>query len=350
MKFRLLRNATLKLDIAGRTVLIDPFFAPKGSRPSLHGRAPNPMVELPVSVDEILDGVELVVVSHLHADHFDPVAHELVPKHLPLICQPGDEDKIRSWLSRCHAACHDTRLAGHRLSAARRQPWSSAGRAEDGIGDGIHHHARRMSRRCTGPATPCSILRSEAIIRDSRPDLIVIHACGAKWDGDLIVMDAAEAAATCRSRARGSGHRDAYGRARSCDREPGRSSLLHARAGIRAAAASDPTGWRGVEPGRWPTQIVRASIPRLPRHATRVLCAIQGTIVFIHVELWNSPYRAAKISLRDRSEEDESALINRRDFSLAGGRSDDRRSGGRIARARRQQDAFASRSRRVPAI
>src|SRR6185312_10562135 len=97
MKLRLLRNATLKLEIRGRIVLIDPFFAPKGSRPSFTGRAPNPMVELPVSVDEILDGVELVVVSHLHADHFDPVAHELVPKHLPLICQPGDEDKIRSF-------------------------------------------------------------------------------------------------------------------------------------------------------------------------------------------------------------------------------------------------------------
>jgi len=96
MKLRLLRNATLKLEILGRTVLIDPFFAPKGSRPSFTGRAPNPLVELAASPEEILDGVELVIVSHLHADHFDPVAQSLVPKHLPLICQPGDEDKIRS--------------------------------------------------------------------------------------------------------------------------------------------------------------------------------------------------------------------------------------------------------------
>src|SRR6185369_4609812 len=79
MKLRLLRNATLKLEIRGRIVLIDPFFAPKGSRPSFTGRAPNPLVELPVSPEEILDGVELVVVSHLHADHFDPVAQSLVP-------------------------------------------------------------------------------------------------------------------------------------------------------------------------------------------------------------------------------------------------------------------------------
>ena len=38
MKLRLLRNATLKLEIRGRIVLIDPFFAPKGSRPSFTGR------------------------------------------------------------------------------------------------------------------------------------------------------------------------------------------------------------------------------------------------------------------------------------------------------------------------
>ena len=94
MKLRLLRNATLKLNVAGRTILVDPFFAPRHSRPSYAGRSLNPLVELPVGVDEILDGVELIIVSHLHSDHFDPIAQSLVPKHLPLICQPGDEDKI----------------------------------------------------------------------------------------------------------------------------------------------------------------------------------------------------------------------------------------------------------------
>ena len=94
MKFRLFRNATLKLDYAGRTVLIDPYLAPKHSLPSFTGRSPNPMVDLPASIEEILDGVELVVVSHLHTDHFDGVAKARVPKDLPLICRPGDESRI----------------------------------------------------------------------------------------------------------------------------------------------------------------------------------------------------------------------------------------------------------------
>ncbi|MHC2572396.1 hypothetical protein [Rhizobium leguminosarum] len=58
MKLQLIRNATLKLDYAGRTVLIDPYFAPKHSQPSFAGRSPNPLVELPVSIDRILDGVD----------------------------------------------------------------------------------------------------------------------------------------------------------------------------------------------------------------------------------------------------------------------------------------------------
>ncbi len=198
MKFRLLRNATLKLEIAGRTVLIDPFFAPKGSRPSFTGRAPNPMVELPVSVDEILDGVELVVVSHLHADHFDPVAHELVPKHLPLICQPGDEEKIRSFGFR-DVTPLATAIDWQGIRFERRE-------GSHGLGPVVQKMGSVMGFTITAKDEPSlywagdTVLYPavEAVIKDSRPDLIVIHACGAKWDGDLIVMDAAEAAATCR--------------------------------------------------------------------------------------------------------------------------------------------------------
>lgn len=69
MKLRV-RNATLRLAFADRTILIDPFFAPKGTWPVLAGRARNLLVDLPSSTEEILNGVELVIVSHLHANHF----------------------------------------------------------------------------------------------------------------------------------------------------------------------------------------------------------------------------------------------------------------------------------------
>ena len=198
MKLQLLRNATLKLEIRGRTVLIDPFFAPKGSRPSFTGRAPNPLVELPESPNEILDGVELVIVSHLHADHFDPVAQSLVPRQLPLICQPGDEDKIRS------LGFEDV------IPLAKVIDWNGIRlqrrEGSHGLGPVVQKMGPVMGFSIAAEDEPTVYWAGDTVlypavettIENTRPEIIIIHACGAKWNGDLIVMDAAEAVATCR--------------------------------------------------------------------------------------------------------------------------------------------------------
>src|SRR6478736_4294895 len=191
MKLRLLRNATLKLEIGGRIVLIDPFFAPRGSRPSFTGRAPNPLVELPATPEEILNGVELVVVSHLHADHFDPVAQSLVPKHLPLICQPGDEDKIRSYgFSDVMPLAKIIDWNGIRLQ--RRE-------GSHGLGPVMGFSITAKNEPAVYWAGDTVLYPAvETIIANTQPEIIIIHPCGARWDGDLITMDAAEAVATCR--------------------------------------------------------------------------------------------------------------------------------------------------------
>ena len=94
MQLQLLRNATLKLRYADRTILVDPDFGHLHSRRSFTGRSANPMVALPLPIEDILAGVDLVIVSHLHADHFDEVAKASLPKDLPVICRPGDEEAI----------------------------------------------------------------------------------------------------------------------------------------------------------------------------------------------------------------------------------------------------------------
>ena len=198
MKLRLLRNATLKLEILDKTILIDPFFAPKGSRPSFTGRALNPLVELPATPEEILNGVELVVVSHLHADHFDPVAQSLVPKHLPLICQPGDEDKIRSYgFSDVTPLADVVDRQGIRFK--RRE-------GSHGLGPVVEKMGSVMGFSITAKDEPSIYWAGDtvlypaigAIIANTTPEIVIIHPCGARWDGDLITMDAKEAVATCR--------------------------------------------------------------------------------------------------------------------------------------------------------
>jgi L-ascorbate metabolism protein UlaG (beta-lactamase superfamily) len=93
MRLQLIRNATLKLRYADEVILIDPDLAALLSRPSFTGRSANPMVALPLPAEDIVNGLSLLIVSHLHRDHFDAV--ESLPKDLPVLCQPGDETRIR---------------------------------------------------------------------------------------------------------------------------------------------------------------------------------------------------------------------------------------------------------------
>ncbi|GAB4395439.1 MAG: MBL fold metallo-hydrolase [Microscillaceae bacterium] len=90
MKVQLIRNATLKVQYAGQTLLIDPMFSPKFTFDPFAGKSRNPTTNLPLSVEDILQDVDAVLVTHTHPDHFDALAIEKIDKHLPLFCQPAD--------------------------------------------------------------------------------------------------------------------------------------------------------------------------------------------------------------------------------------------------------------------
>ena len=90
MKITQVRNATLIVEFAGLRFLIDPMLAPKGSFPAFAGTLnsdrSNPLVDLPVAIDELVD-VDAVIVTHMHRDHWDDTAKESLPKSLPLFVQ-----------------------------------------------------------------------------------------------------------------------------------------------------------------------------------------------------------------------------------------------------------------------
>lgn len=94
MKLKQIRNATMIITYAGKKFLIDPFLAEKGTYPSFpmthNQHLSNPTVDLPVSMEEILD-VDAVIVTHIHLDHFDPTAIEVIPKDMKMFAQSEDE-------------------------------------------------------------------------------------------------------------------------------------------------------------------------------------------------------------------------------------------------------------------
>lgn len=51
----------------------------------------NPLVDLPIPVEDILAGVDAVIVTHLHMDHWDPTAIKLINKQLPIYSQNKED-------------------------------------------------------------------------------------------------------------------------------------------------------------------------------------------------------------------------------------------------------------------
>ena len=98
MRLTLVRNATLVLELAGKRLLVDPMLDEAGARPPVEGTlnpVANPTAPLPVPAEEIVTGLDAVLVTHRHRDHLDGTAEELLPRDVPVFCQPEDEDALR---------------------------------------------------------------------------------------------------------------------------------------------------------------------------------------------------------------------------------------------------------------
>jgi len=95
MNIQLIRNATLVIEYADKKFLIDPLLGEKGAYPPFPN-APrqdqnNPLVDLPTSIDNIINGIDAVIVTHLHDDHWDEAAINTLPKDIKLFSQ-NEED------------------------------------------------------------------------------------------------------------------------------------------------------------------------------------------------------------------------------------------------------------------
>ncbi len=98
---RLIRHATLVLEIGGMRILIDPMLSEKGKLDPVKNAANEiriPMVDLPFGKTELqrlISSVHAIAVTHTHRDHWDVEAQQLIPKSKIIFCQPADAEKIR---------------------------------------------------------------------------------------------------------------------------------------------------------------------------------------------------------------------------------------------------------------
>ena len=96
MNVQQIRNATLKIRYGGTTFLVDPWLQDKGEGRSAPTVRPemadvkNPLCDLPLSVEQILDGVDFCLVTHIHFDHFTA---DYLPKTIPVLVRNAQDQK-----------------------------------------------------------------------------------------------------------------------------------------------------------------------------------------------------------------------------------------------------------------
>src|SRR5262245_9129987 len=98
VRLTLVRNATIVLELSGRRILVDPMLDDVGARPPIENTAnpvANPTAPLPFPAEEVVRGLDGVIVTHRHRDHLDTRAEELLPRDVPVFCQPEDADALR---------------------------------------------------------------------------------------------------------------------------------------------------------------------------------------------------------------------------------------------------------------
>jgi predicted aldo/keto reductase-like oxidoreductase len=55
------------------------------------------LVHLPMSPAQALVYVDMILLSHLHSDHFDRSAQEMLIKDIDFCCQPQDEARLKTF-------------------------------------------------------------------------------------------------------------------------------------------------------------------------------------------------------------------------------------------------------------
>lgn len=199
MQIQLIRNATLRLQYAGLLILTDPYLAARHSRPSFTGKSPNPLVELPIPPEKVIAGVDAVLVSHLHSDHFDPAARDLLPKDTPILCQLGDETQLADMgFQQVTSITESLVWRGITITRIPGQHGSGDVLKDMGMASGFVLQADFEPIIYWTGDTIWSDTVAATIIR-YQPQIILTHSCGAVWGKYvLIIMDAAQTVEVCR--------------------------------------------------------------------------------------------------------------------------------------------------------
>jgi L-ascorbate metabolism protein UlaG (beta-lactamase superfamily) len=202
MRLRLIRHATLVVELGGRRLLVDPQLDPARSRPAIANTANdrrNPLTELPEPAEVVVGGIDGVLVTHLHGDHLDDTAVDLLPKDVPLLCQPPDEGVLRDRGFTTVVPVGDEAELDRILIARTdgRHGTGEIGEAMAPVSGFVLRAAGEPVIYVAGDTILCEEVRTALAVH--APDVVVVNAGGARFTtGDPITMTAEDVVETAR--------------------------------------------------------------------------------------------------------------------------------------------------------
>lgn len=206
MEIQLLRHATLLVTFGGRRLLVDPMLSPAGAMDPVANAGDDrriPLVGLPLPDAELsglLAALDAALVTHTHRDHWDATAMRLLPRGLPVLCQPADAATIAG------AGFADVRPVESALGWGGLTLRRTSGR--HGTGEVGARMGPVSGFVLTARGEPALYLAGDTVWCDEvaaalvahAPDVVVLNAGAAQLlVGDPITMTADDVAAVCRA-------------------------------------------------------------------------------------------------------------------------------------------------------
>jgi L-ascorbate metabolism protein UlaG (beta-lactamase superfamily) len=196
MKIHFWRHATFLLEVNSLRILIDPMLSKKEALdPVANSRNVQriPMTALPfsdVTLKDEITHLDAVVVTHLHRDHWDTAAQELIPKNFPLICQPTDIETLeKQGFSTLMPVGTSINFGGLKINRTGGQHGTGDIGKKMGLVSGfvIDHSDQRLY--IAGDTIWCAEV--EEALKLFKPTCIILNAGAAQFEqGDPITMTA----------------------------------------------------------------------------------------------------------------------------------------------------------------
>lgn len=205
MNIQQIRNATILVEYGGTKFIVDPWFQKKGTgfiapSPYPEKNVPSPLTELPMAVEKIMDGVDAIVVTHIHPDHFDPETARRLNKSLPVFVQNVmDKIKVEQF------GYSDVRILRNEGTLFKgvsliKTPGMHGKNIEKAAGEVCGVIINGMNEKklyIMGDTVWYTDV--ENIVRKWKPDIIVVNACRAELiKNGVLIMDDKDVVSICK--------------------------------------------------------------------------------------------------------------------------------------------------------